>query len=139
MEFFAVLVLLSLLVFLAVERSTTAREYFEERERWYRREKELQAQNVELLNRLLYRNAVEPLPVGELREREQTLKLADIDTPVLTPVDEALFVDDVLEEMEQHRPELRGQTAEDARAQYPGLWAQMEQVVKARSVPLVIG
>lgn len=136
-----------MLAFLAVERWTIAGEHFDDRERWYAREKELreqmaarekelQTQNAELLNRLLYRHAVEPI---SLKEHEQTLKLPDIETPPLTPIDEAMFVDDVLEEIEFHHPQFIGWSAEHVRQEKPELWRQMEKAVRDRTAPLVIG
>lgn len=85
-------------------------------------EAEYRQRERQLIDRLLRQAKVAPLEVN----REQVVSLPDPEIPPRTPQDEAFRLDDILEDLEQLRPEARGMTPEAAREQFPLEWHNLE-------------
>lgn len=85
-----------------------------------------------LVDRLLKQGGVAPITI----ERERVVKLPDPEIPPMTPEDEAFFVDEIKEELEQQYPEVARMSHADARTRYPHDWARMQKRLQAERMPL---
>jgi len=107
-----------LTLFLAVSLLYTAR-YFLRRE-------------AALVDRLLKQNGIQPVVI----EREKVVKLPDPELAPMSAEDEAFFVDDIKEELEQIYPEIARMSHTEAKRRYAGDWARMQKRLQAERAPL---
>jgi hypothetical protein len=97
-----------------------------------RREREWNERHWELVNRLLKQAHVPPLTV----ERERVVKLPDPEIQPASFIDDAFFVDDVKEELEQIYPEVARMTHAEAQARYAKEWESIAQKLRKQQTPL---
>lgn len=86
----------------------------------------------EYINRLLKQGGVQPITI----ERERVVKLPDPEIQPMTPEDEAFFIDDIKEELEQVYPEIARMSHAEAKARYSRDWANMQKRLMAERMPL---
>lgn len=86
----------------------------------------------ELVNRLLKQAGVQPVVI----EREKVVKLPDPEIQPMTWQDEAFFIDEIKEELEQVYPEIARMSHSEARARYAHDWARVHKRLQAERMPL---
>lgn len=97
-----------------------------------RREREWNERHWELVNRLLKQAHVPPITV----ERERVVKLPDAEIQPASFIDDAFFIDDVKEELEQLYPEAARMSHAEAQARYPRDWERIVRKLRERATPL---
>lgn len=98
------------------------------------KEREYKRREAELVDKLLKQARIAPLsrPI----EQESVVKLPDPELPPLTWQDQAIRDDDILEDLEQKFPEVRGMTPEQAKLLYPADWKALEWAWDEAHTPL---
>jgi hypothetical protein len=89
----------------------------------------------EYINRLLRQAGVQPITI----ERERVVKLPDLEIQPLSAEDEAFFIDEIKEELEQIYPEIARMSHAEAKARYARDWANMQKRLQAERAPLRAG
>ena len=141
MEFLTLaLVLLSSTLFyfaLRAERrlEETEKTWREREERWRERQRETEEiarRDVrELLDRYLVKQNVEPIQI----HNKKVIAIDNDPTPDLSPIDIAMRMDEILEELEELHPEVRGMHYEDARRLYRQEWVSIEKMLEEQRRP----
>lgn len=89
----------------------------------------------ELVNRLLKQAGVQPVVI----EREKVIKLPAPEIQPMSPMDEAMFIDDIKEELEQVYPEVARMSHTQAKERYAHDWRHIEQRLREQRTPLRAG
>lgn len=124
---------------LAVGIALTAR-FFLNRENsinaeWRLREEEWRTREKRLTDELLRYAHV---PALEVRQ-ERIAKIPDAETaPMLNDIDLVMYLDNLLEDLEQVEPGAVGMSVEEAKIHYPIMWAEVERQYKTAHQPLRI-
>jgi hypothetical protein len=85
-----------------------------------------------LIDRLLKQAGVQPVVI----EREKVVKLPDPEIQPMTWQDEAFFIDDIKEELEQSYPEIARMSHSEAKARYAHEWMRVQKRLQAERTPL---
>lgn len=86
----------------------------------------------ELVNRLLKQGGIQPVVI----ERERVVKLPDPEIQPLSPQDEAFFIDDIKEELEQVYPDAARMSHSQARERFSHDWRIIEKRLRQERAPL---
>lgn len=113
-----------------VDKAWRARE-----EQWRTHQREIEEAGRrevrDLLDRYLVKQHVEPLQI----HNKKAIVIDNDPTPDLSPIDVAIRQDEVLEELEQLHPEVRGLHYEDARRMYKDEWWVIEKALENERKP----
>ena len=85
-----------------------------------------------LVDRLLKQAGVAPVVI----ERERVVKLPDPEIQPMTAQDEAFFIDDIKEELEQVYPEVARMSHMQAKERFAHDWRHIEQRLREQKTPL---
>lgn len=77
-------------------------------------------------------------PSADSVTRERVLHLPDVEQPQESHIEAALREDEILEELEQVRGDVRGLSPAEARLLYPQEWERLSQLYAEQRTPLRI-
>ena len=103
--------------------------------RWEKREQQWREREMALVDRLLKQAHVAPVTI----ERENVIKLPDPEIQPPTWQDEAFFIDDIKEELEQVYPEAARMSHAEAKMRWPHEWRATAQRLREEQTPLRAG
>ena len=103
--------------------------------RWEKREQAWREREMALVDRLLKQAHVAPVTI----ERENVIKLPDPEIQPPTWQDEAFFIDDIKEELEQVYPEAAHMSHKQAMALYAKDWQAIERRLREQQTPMRVG
>jgi|SRR5262245_61578129 len=108
--------------------------YFSQK-RWEAKEEKWREREMALVDRLLKQGHI---PAVEI-ERERVVKLPDPEIQPPTWIDQAFFIDEIKEELEQVYPEAARMSHSEAEQRYPYDWRAIQQRLHEEKTPLRAG
>ena len=129
------MILLDALVLLTLLAAGVASAAYLSQMRWEKREQQWREREMALVDRLLKQAHIAPVTI----ERENVIKLPDPEIQPPTWQDEAFFIDDIKEELEQIYPEAARMSHKEAMALYTKDWQRIGRQLREQRTPMRVG